>query len=187
MIQDSGWRGGQSGWHEPLPWTCASGCLRRSRTARRADRSRDVRLSVSCGVKWSQRFQTTVSAAFGRIGGHRRARLAVHRDFLLARIAVDPHITLRRLQAELADRGVDTGSELRPRRAPTTSATPDMLPSQLIVLSQRYRCDGAAARAARALASSDTVKLKNGLRLERLRSRARKSRPSSTAGALIPG
>jgi transposase len=63
-------------------------------------------LSVSCVVKWSQRFQATGSAAPGKIGGHRRALLAGHREFILARIADEPHITLRHLQAELADRGV---------------------------------------------------------------------------------
>jgi transposase len=63
-------------------------------------------VSVSSVVKWSQRFQTTGSPAPGKIGGHRRPLLADHRDFVLAQIAAEPHITLRRLQSELIERGV---------------------------------------------------------------------------------
>jgi transposase len=62
-------------------------------------------LSVSSVVKWSQRVRATGSAAPGKIGGHRPFLLADQRDFILARIAAEPHITLRGLQAELAERG----------------------------------------------------------------------------------
>jgi len=63
-------------------------------------------LSVSCVVKWSQRYRTTGSAKPGRMGGHRPVLLTDHRDFLLARLAAEPHVTLRRLQAELAELGI---------------------------------------------------------------------------------
>ena len=63
-------------------------------------------VSVSSVVKWSQRFQSTGSPAPGKIGGYRRPLLADHRDFILARIVAEPHITLRRLQTELIERGV---------------------------------------------------------------------------------
>jgi transposase len=63
-------------------------------------------VSVSSVVKWSQRFQSTGSPAPGKIGGHRRALLVDHRDFILAQIAAEPHITLRRLQSALIERGI---------------------------------------------------------------------------------
>lgn len=63
-------------------------------------------VSVSSVVKWSQRFRSTGSPAPGKIGGHRRAVLADHRDFILARITAEPHITLRRLQFDLVEQGV---------------------------------------------------------------------------------
>ena len=66
-------------------------------------------VSPSCVVKWSQRVRTTGSAAPGQIGGHRPVLLADHRDGILARLAAEPHITLRRLQAELAERGMAKG------------------------------------------------------------------------------
>jgi transposase len=62
-------------------------------------------LSLASVVKWSQRFRTTGSAAPGQIGGHRPFLLADHRDFILARLAAEPHVTLRGLQTELAERG----------------------------------------------------------------------------------
>jgi transposase len=63
-------------------------------------------LSISCVVKWSQRFRTTGTAAPGQIGGHRPVLLADHRDFILARLAAKPDETLRGLRAELLERGV---------------------------------------------------------------------------------
>ena len=63
-------------------------------------------LSASCVVKWSQRFRSSGSAAPGKIGGHRPVLLADHRDFILERLATEPHVTLRRLQTELAGRGI---------------------------------------------------------------------------------
>jgi len=63
-------------------------------------------LSISCVVKWSQRFRLTGSTAALQMGGHRPQLLAGHRDFLLARLAQEPHVTLRGLQGELAERGV---------------------------------------------------------------------------------
>lgn len=63
-------------------------------------------LSVSCVVKWSQRFRETGSAAALQIGGHRPQLLADHRDFILARFAAEPHLTLRGLRVELFERGI---------------------------------------------------------------------------------
>jgi len=63
-------------------------------------------VSVASVVKWLQRFQTTGSAAARPMGGHRPRVLAGERDWLLARIAEQPDLTLRTIVAELAGRGV---------------------------------------------------------------------------------
>ena len=63
-------------------------------------------VSVASVVKWSQRFQTTGSAAAKPMGGHRPRVLTGERDWLLARIAEKPDLTLRAIVAELAGRGV---------------------------------------------------------------------------------
>ena len=63
-------------------------------------------VSVASVVKWSQRFRATGSAAAKPMGGHRPYALTGEREWLLARIAAEPDLTLRALLAELADRGV---------------------------------------------------------------------------------
>src|SRR5919206_151066 len=63
-------------------------------------------VSVATVVRWSQRFRTTGSAAALAMGGRRPRRLAGRRDWLLARIAEKPDLTLRALLAELAAEGV---------------------------------------------------------------------------------
>src|SRR5437773_706379 len=63
-------------------------------------------VSVASVVKWSQRFRATGSAAAYWMGGHRPRVLAGERDWLLARLAEKPDLTLRALVAELVERGV---------------------------------------------------------------------------------
>jgi transposase len=63
-------------------------------------------VGVATAVRWSQRLRTSGSAAAKPMGGVRRAVLAPERDWLLARIAERPDLTLRAIRAELADRGV---------------------------------------------------------------------------------
>ncbi len=63
-------------------------------------------VSVASVVKWSQRFRATGSAAAKPMGGRRPYALAGQRDWLLARIAARPDVTLRGLVAELAERGI---------------------------------------------------------------------------------
>jgi transposase len=66
------------------------------------------KVSVASVVKWSQRHRATGSAAARRMGGHRPRSLAAERDWLLARLAKAPDLTLRMLVVELGERGVMT-------------------------------------------------------------------------------
>jgi transposase len=66
------------------------------------------RVSVASVVKWSQRFRATGSAAARPMGGNRPRTLEDVNDWLLARLAEKPDITLRALVVELAERGVVT-------------------------------------------------------------------------------
>lgn len=63
-------------------------------------------VSVATAVRWSQRFRRTGGVAPGKIGGHRKPILLPEREWLHARIAAEPDLTLRALLAELHDRGV---------------------------------------------------------------------------------
>lgn len=63
-------------------------------------------VSASSVVRWSQRRRTTGSVAPGKIGGHRKRKLAGERDWILQRMASTPEMTLRGLMAELAERGI---------------------------------------------------------------------------------
>jgi len=62
-------------------------------------------VSVASVVKWSQRFRATGSAAAKKMGGWRPLLLKNERDWLLARLAEKPDLTLRAVVAELAARG----------------------------------------------------------------------------------
>jgi transposase len=64
------------------------------------------KVSVASVVKWSQRFRATGSAAAKKRGWQRPYAVAAERAWLLARLAEKPDITLRALQAELAERGL---------------------------------------------------------------------------------
>ena len=63
-------------------------------------------VSVASVVRWSQRRRQTGSAAAKPMGGKRPLVLAGEREWLLARIAEKPDLTLRALRAELAERGI---------------------------------------------------------------------------------
>src|SRR5271167_4563638 len=62
-------------------------------------------VSVASVVKWSQRWRATGSAAAKPMGGRRPLQLNGEREWLLARIAEKPDLTLRAVVAELAERG----------------------------------------------------------------------------------
>jgi transposase len=65
-------------------------------------------VSVASVVKWSQRFRATGSAAAKPMGQRRPRSLAAEREWLMARLAAVPDLTLRGLVAELGKRGVAT-------------------------------------------------------------------------------
>ena len=66
-------------------------------------------VSASAAIKWVKRFETTGSAAPGRMGGHRpKAIRDEHADWLRARIR-ERDFTLRGLIEELAERGLRVG------------------------------------------------------------------------------
>ena len=62
-------------------------------------------VSVASVVKWSQRWRLTGSAAAGKMGGWKRLMLLSEREWLLARLAEKPDLTLRGLVVELYERG----------------------------------------------------------------------------------
>jgi transposase len=70
--------------------------------------ARRFKVSVASVVKWSQRFRVTGSAAAKPPGGRRAYSLAPQREWLLARLAATPDLTLRALVMELRQRGVVT-------------------------------------------------------------------------------
>lgn len=63
-------------------------------------------VSPSTVSKWSRRFRASGSLAAGRMGGHKTVVLAAHRDFVHARFAAEPELTLRGLQKDLAALGI---------------------------------------------------------------------------------
>jgi len=63
-------------------------------------------VSVASVVKWSQRARATGSAAAKPMGGKRPYLLEGERDWLLARLAEKPDLTLHALLAELGERDV---------------------------------------------------------------------------------
>lgn len=63
-------------------------------------------VSVASAVRWMQRRRRTGGVLPDRIGGRRPLVLRGERDWLLARLAEKPDLTLRAIRAELADRGV---------------------------------------------------------------------------------
>ena len=80
------------------------GCGRAGQTCRSV--AKTFMVSVASVVKWSQRQRAVGSPAALKMGGHRPYLVARERDWVLARIAEKPDLTLRALLKELADRGL---------------------------------------------------------------------------------
>jgi transposase len=73
----------------------------------RRETARLFGVSVASAVKWCQRARQTGSPAAKPMGRRNRPLiLAPERDWLLARMATKPDLTLRGMQAELAARGI---------------------------------------------------------------------------------
>lgn len=63
-------------------------------------------VSAPSAIRWAQRKRDTGDVAAKPMGGNRPLSLAAQRDWLLARIAEKPDLTLRAIQAELIARGI---------------------------------------------------------------------------------
>lgn len=63
-------------------------------------------LAPSTVITWAKRIRDTGSIAPAKFGGHKRCRLEAHRSVVLNLIENTPHLTLHRLKALLAARGV---------------------------------------------------------------------------------
>ena len=63
-------------------------------------------ISVASVVKWSQRHRTNGSPAPQPVGGRKPYAVAREREWLLARLAEKPDLTLRALLLELRERGM---------------------------------------------------------------------------------
>lgn len=86
----------------------------RERVVNRATAGESIRdvavaftISPSAVSKWSERQRTTGSVAPAQMGGYKPVILAAHRDFVHARFAEVPELTLRGLKKDLAERGVE--------------------------------------------------------------------------------
>jgi transposase len=64
-------------------------------------------LAVSTVVKWRQRYRATGEMTAKPRGGSQPRALVGVKDWVLGRVAVEPHVTTRALAAELAERGLD--------------------------------------------------------------------------------
>src|SRR5436305_5102595 len=107
LIQDAGWGWGPASMARPYSKDLRDrvvGSVAGGRSCRATAALFGV--SVASVVKWSQRYRATGSAAAYRMGGRRPRRLTGERDWLLARIAEKPDLTLRAVVAELAARGL---------------------------------------------------------------------------------
>jgi putative transposase len=66
-----------------------------------------LKVAVSSVIKWAARQRATGSAAPGKMGGHRPLRIVgADRDWVLSEVERNPHVTLARLSAGLAARGL---------------------------------------------------------------------------------
>ena len=68
--------------------------------------ARTFMVSVASVVKWSQRQRLNGSPAPQPVGGRRPFAVAHEREWLMARIAEKPDLTLRALLVELKERGL---------------------------------------------------------------------------------
>jgi transposase len=73
-------------------------------------------VSLSSAIKWVQRFERTGSRRAARMGGYKRVKLEPHWEFLTARRAEKPNITLQALcDRLLTERGVKADTSMMSR------------------------------------------------------------------------
>ena len=63
-------------------------------------------VSKATAVRWAKQLRDTGNVEIGDVGGHRPVILRNERDWLMARIAAEPHVSLRTLLTELKAKGV---------------------------------------------------------------------------------
>ena len=63
-------------------------------------------VSKSTAIRWAKQLRDIGNVAIGDVGGHRPVILRNERDWLVARIAAEPHVSLRKLLSELQAKGV---------------------------------------------------------------------------------
>jgi putative transposase len=68
--------------------------------------ARQFFVGASTAIRWVKRWRETGDVSPGQMGGHREKLLTDHKEWLMERLASEPDVTLRRLLAELEERGV---------------------------------------------------------------------------------
>ena len=63
-------------------------------------------VSKATAVRWAKQLRDTGTVKSGKVGGHKPHLLRDERDWLMARIACEPHVSLRHLLVELGANGV---------------------------------------------------------------------------------
>ena len=63
-------------------------------------------VSKATAVRWARQLRETGSVEIGNMGGHKPVILGNEREWLMQRVTQESHVNLRRLQSELAERGV---------------------------------------------------------------------------------
>ncbi len=68
-------------------------------------------VSPSCAITLMARWRETGSLEPGQVGGQKKRKLAPHLDWLHGVMTAEPDITLKELQARLAEMGVDISQQ----------------------------------------------------------------------------
>ena len=63
-------------------------------------------VSKATAVRWAKQLRDTGNVDIGDVGGHRPVILRGERDWLMQRIAGEPHVSLRKLLSGLEAKGV---------------------------------------------------------------------------------
>jgi transposase len=107
LIHPAGWSGGQHEMAAPYSLDLRERVVAAAAAGQPYRRIAKVFcIAPSTVSTWTRRLRETGSPAALPMGGKRPFSLAQHRDWVLARVAAKPDITLSELKAELKDRGV---------------------------------------------------------------------------------